>query len=347
MPSPATASASGGRHDSWRAGLTSRLDEFAYTRGGFVLAPGPEDTLIPAARFFDRDYLRWAIAQTVPALRGRDVRPGGEADREMRIAVSRFSRRYASLLSAATLVGLANGIGLDVSPARCVAVVRPNGQYQLLLDGAGGPGDADGATGGDEVVRCAERPTPWPVSGPIVPTVADLRDYVWRRLYADHLAPVYALALDVVPVAPHLVWSSAAEWAGLISDLAEAHLDAAAARPYVADRRALLGAARLPGLPRPNPLQDMVEWSPVAGDGHPAAVQTRRHCCITFLLEDRFGRMCDNCPYLSLEDRAALVRAKHGRLAGSPQSPEEQSIMRRARELPVVVRAMRARRRGR
>ena len=323
----------GGRRASWRAGLARRLDEFGYTRGGFVLAPGPDDTLIPATRFFDRDHLRWAIAQTVPALRGRDLRPGDDAGKHMRIAASRFSRRYASLLSAATLVGLANGIGLDVSPARCAAVIRPNGQYRLLLDGADGP---------DEVVRCAERPTPWPVGGPVVPTVAVLRDYVWRRLYADHLAPVYALALDIVPVAPHLLWSSAAEWAGLISDLAEAHLDAVAARPYVADRRALLGAATLPGLPGPNPLLGKIEWTPVAGDDHPKAVQTRRHCCITFLLDDRFGRLCDNCPYLSIEDRAALVRAKHGRPAGSPQSPAEQRIMRRARELPVVMRAMRA-----
>jgi hypothetical protein len=341
MSSPATASAHGDRRDSWRGGLARRLDDFGYTRGAFVLAPGPEDTLIPAARFFDRDYLRWAIAQTDPVLRGRDVRPGGDADGEMRIAVSRFSRRYASLLSAATLVGLANGIGLDVSPARCTAVVRPNGQYQLLLDGA------DGADGADQVMRCAERPARWPVDGPVVQTVDDLRDYVWRRLYADHLAPVYALALDVVPVAPRLVWSSAAEWAGLISDLAEAHLDAAAARPYVADRHALLGAATLPGLPGPNPLRDKIDWCPVEDDGHPETVQTRRHCCITFLLEDRFGRLCGNCPYLSLEDRTALVRAKHGRPAGAPQSPEEQRIMRRASELPVVVRAMRAQRRHR
>jgi ferric iron reductase protein FhuF len=334
MPSASTDC----RHGAWRGGLAQQLDDFGYTRGGFVLAPGPDDTLIPAARFFDRDYLRWAIAQTVPALRGRDVRPGGDADREMRIAVSRFSRRYASLLSAATLVGLANGIGLDMSPARCAAVVRPNGQYRLLLDA-----DNDG---GDEVVRCAERASPWPVDGPAVPTVDELRDHVWRRLYADHLAPIYALALEVVPVAPRLVWSSAAEWAGLISDLAEEHLDATAARPYVADRRAVLAAATLPGVPGPNPLSDKIDWCPIADDdGYPEAVQTRRHCCITFLLEDRFGRLCNNCPYLSLEDRAALVRAQHGRPAGLPASPEEQTIMRRARELPVVVRAMRARQR--
>jgi hypothetical protein len=353
--SGALTSAPDGRPVSWRAGLARRLDDFAYTRGAFVLAPGPEDALIPAGRFFDRDYLRRAIAQTVPALHGRDIRPGGGADKEMRIAVSRFSRRYASLLSAATLTALANGIGLDVSPARCTAVVRPNGQFQLLLDDGDGDGGGGGGGGGDQAMRCAERPAAWPADGPVLPTVAELRDHVWRRLYADHLAPVYALALEVVPVAPRLVWSSAAEWAGLISDLAQAHLDAAAARPYVADRRALLGAAELPGLPGPNPLQDKIDWCPVegtgagagAGAGEPAAVQTRRHCCITFLLEDRFGRLCDNCPYLSLEDRAALVRAKQGRPPGSPQSPAEQRIMRRAQELPVVVRAMRAQQRQR
>ncbi|HEU5159074.1 MAG TPA: hypothetical protein VFU43_18910 [Streptosporangiaceae bacterium] len=322
------------RQGTWRHGLARRLDAFVFTRGGFVLAPGPQDAVIPAARFFDRDYLRRAIAQTVPALRGRDPLPGGDTDREMRIAVSRFSRRYASLLSAATLAGLANGIGLDVSPARCSAIVRPNGQYQLLLDGD------------DEVMLCAERPASWPARGPVVRTVGDLRAYVWRRLYADHLAPIYALALEVVPVAPRLVWSSAAEWAGLVSDLAEQHLDPAAARPYVDDRRALLEAAALPGVPGPNPLRDKVDWHPVPGSD-PEAVQTRRHCCITFLLEDRFGRLCNNCPYLAVEDRAALVRAKRGVPVGAPASPEEQAIMRRALELPVVERAMRARRRQR
>jgi ferric iron reductase protein FhuF len=336
--SSASIASTDGRHGAWRGGLARELDGFGYTRGAFVLAPDPEDTRIPAVRFFDRDYLRWAIAQTVPALRGRDIRPGGDADKEMRIAVSRFSRRYASLLSAATLVGLANGIGLDVSPARCTAVVKPNGQYRLLLDGDDGD---------DEVVRCAERPAPWPVRGPVVPTVADLRDLVWRRLYADHLAPIYALALEVVPVAPRLVWSSAAEWAGLVSDLAEEHLAPAAADPYVADRRALLAAPTLPGVPGPNPLLDKVDWHAVAGDGHPEAVQTRRHCCITFVLEDRFGRLCDNCPYLSLEDRATLVRAKSGRPAGSPASQEEQAVMRRALEVPAVARAMRSRQRRR
>src|SRR4051794_5262266 len=144
------SSARDGRAGSWRDGLARRLDDLGFwTRRRFVLDPDPEDTLIPAARFFDRDYLRQAIAQTVPALRGRDIRPGGDADREMRIAVSRFSRRYASFLSVPALVGLANGIGLDLSPERCTTVVRPDGQYHLRLDHHG------------EVLRCAERPSSW------------------------------------------------------------------------------------------------------------------------------------------------------------------------------------------
>jgi ferric iron reductase protein FhuF len=333
-----TSSARDGRGSSWRDGLVRRLDDLgSWTRRRFVLDPDPEDILIPAVRFFDRDHLRQAIAQTVPALRGRDLGQGGDADHEMRIAVSRFSRRYASFLSVPALVGLANGIGLDLSPERCTVVVRPDGQYHLRLDHGG------------EVLRCAQRPSPWPAGGgPAVESVPGLRDYVWRRLYALHLAPIFALALDIVPVAPRLVWSSAAEWAGMISDAPEERLDPEAALPYIDDRRALLGSAALPGVPGPNPLKDKLEWSPVPDGGPPEVVQTRRHCCITFLLEDRFGRLCDNCPYLSVEDRAALVRARRGRGAGgSPATSEERLIMRRAEELPVVARAMRARRRQR
>src|SRR5262245_54002420 len=190
----------------WRAGLARELDRLVYLRDRFVDSPDPADTLVPAELYFDRDYLRWAIAQTVPALRGRQVRPG---ERSMRVAASRFSRRYAGLLSAASLVGLANGLALDLSPGLCPVGIRPSGQYHLLLDPAAG------------VTRCAQRPAPWPVRGPAVATIEDLRATASRTLYGEHLAPIYALALEAVPVAPRLVWSSAAEWVGVVSDRAE------------------------------------------------------------------------------------------------------------------------------
>jgi hypothetical protein len=165
-----------------------------------VLTPADSDELIPAERFFDPGYLREAIAETVLALRRDRREHGGEADVDLRIAVSRFSRRICAPLSAIGLVGLARGIGMDLSPQGCTVVVRVNGQYGLLLDPSR-----------EEVLRCAERPTPWPASGPIVETLDELRDYVWRQIYQTYLAPIFALALALVPLSPRLIWSSAAE----------------------------------------------------------------------------------------------------------------------------------------
>jgi hypothetical protein len=95
---------------------------------------------------------------------------------------------------------------VDLSPQGCTVVVRVNGQYGLLLDPSR-----------EEVLRCAERPTPWPASGPVVETLDELRDYVWRQIYQTYLAPIFALALALVPVSPRLIWSSAAEWVGVVS----------------------------------------------------------------------------------------------------------------------------------
>lgn len=313
-------------NESWRAALARELDRTGYLRGRFVQSPDAADTLVPAERYFDRDYLRWAIAQTVPALRGR----ARVQERSMRVAVSRFSRRYASLLSAASLVGMANGIVPDVSPANCTIVIRPSGQYHLLLDPAAG------------VTRCAQRPARWPVRGPTVATVEELRATLCRTLYAGHLAPIYALALQLVPVAPRLVWSSAAEWVGIVADHMERCLGGAAAGPYLADRDALLGAAALPGIPAPNPLRDRIFWEPAERHGCAAPVQTRRHCCLTFVLEDRLGELCENCPHLPLEDRVTLLRNK-GTDARAPEAiAAQRRVMLRARELPAVARAIRA-----
>jgi ferric iron reductase protein FhuF len=324
-----------GAPDSWRGALARELDRLGRsTRGRFVLAADPSDRLVPATRFLDPGYLRQAIAETVPQLRDGAAGRGDGAEADLRIAVSRFSRRYVAPLSAVALVGLAYGVALDISPARCTVVVRPSGQYGLLLD----PRDG-------EAVRCLRRPTGWPVRGAAVETVEELRELVWRRLYGDHLAPVYTRALEIANVSPRLVWSSAAEWAGIVSDGAEEYLGASAARPFVADREALLGAETLPGVVGPNPLRDKLTWVPVAGDGYPRAVQTRRHCCLTFVLEDRLAELCENCPYLPLEDRVALVRGCHEGPSGAPATPEEQRMLRRAPELPAVQRALRARQR--
>jgi hypothetical protein len=92
----------------------------------------------------------------------------------------------------------------------------------------------------------------------------------------------------------------------------------------VADRVALLEAERLPGVPGGNPLRDSVEWVPVEdGDSRefPAAVSTRRLCCLTYLLRERLGVLCQNCPYLPVSTRAAMVRERHHVATGGPPGP--------------------------
>jgi hypothetical protein len=109
----------------------------------------------------------------------------------------------------------------------------------------------------------------------------------------------------------------------VVSDGAEEYLGVDAA-PFLADRHAILAAQTLPGVPGPNPLRHKADWVPVDGDSYPHAVQTRRFCCITYLLEDRLGQLCANCPHLSVEDRATLSRIRHGRPAGAAGTAEER-----------------------
>jgi hypothetical protein len=73
------------------------------------------------------------------------------------------------------------------------------------------------------------------------------------------------------------------------------------------------------------------------------AVQTRRFCCITYLLEDRLGQLCANCPHLYVEDRATLSRIRHGRPAGAAGTAEERQIMNQGMQLPGVRRILQAR----
>ncbi|MGH9246535.1 MAG: hypothetical protein ACRD29_19935 [Acidimicrobiales bacterium] len=53
-------------------------------------------------------------------------------------------------------------------------------------------------------------------------------------------------------------------------------------------------------------------------------VQTRRHCCITFLLPERLGRLCSNCPFLPVDDRMALIRERRSGPDRAPDGPAER-----------------------
>jgi hypothetical protein len=332
-----TSTQGNGTGSGWRAGLAGELDDLGrWVEGRFVLEPDESAELVPAERFLDLDYLREAVTRaadgaleqwghllpeadaldvTDPAADGAGETDDGDEDVDLRLAVVRFTRHYTSSLTAIALVGLARGVGLDMSAAHCQLVIWRDLPFRtvLTLD------DAD-------VVTCDARPNPWLATGTgtRVATVAELRDHVWRGLYAGHIAPLFASVRQITRVTRGLMWTNAAEWVGMVSDGADEYLPPDQASLFVADREALLGAPVLPGLDGPNPLLDRLDWAPVDEPDFPHGVQTRRTCCGTYLLADRGGRLCQSCPFLPLDDRMALVRERHGVSMGQPGGPAEQ-----------------------
>jgi ferric iron reductase protein FhuF len=305
----------GGRPTSWPDALRRELDLLGrWFEGRYVADPGPGDEVVPATRFLDPDYARAAIARahttsfhTTASDDGGPASPD-EEDVNVRIAVSRFTRQYASSLSAIALVALARGVGLDLSAPRCRVLFHRDVPFRTTLD-----------TENMVTLRCAERPTTWPVDGPIVDSVDELRRHTWQKLYGEHLAPLLEVVRDITRVSQALVWTNVAEWVGVLSDAADEYLGAEEARPILADRVAVLEADSLPGVPGPNPLHGRLDWVPYDAPDFPHGVQVRQHCCMTYLLPDRLGRLCGNCGFLPLEDRVALIRERHDVPMDAPQ----------------------------
>lgn len=300
---------------AWHASLENELEQLdRWLRGRFVPEPAPTDEVVPATRYHDIEYLRSAIDRAKFTTASPPMRGDAEdKDVDLRIAVSRFTRQYASSISAVALTALANGVGLDTSAERCRVIVRANIPFLTVLDVPEG-----------EPIRCAERPTTWPVDGREVETLAELREFVWRRLYAGNLAPLFARVREVTKVATDLCWTNVAEWVSIVADSAEEYLGEQRAAPYVRDREALLEAPTVPGIPGKNPLAGLIEWVPCDDPLLPHGVATRRICCVTYMLPDRLGRLCANCPFLPVEDRAALIRERHGVPMGVPGGPAEK-----------------------
>lgn len=305
----------------WRDSVVRQFRRLGQgIEGRLVVEPDPAQEPIPAERYLDLDYLYQAVVRAMTSgtdslAPRRPSAPGNGDTRplDVRIAASRFSRHYASALSAVALTGLARGVGIDVSLPRCRMISRHNVPMLVQIDVLD-----------QEIPRCAERPTAWPAGGPPMASVDELRQYVWRRLYSEHLAPVFTRLLEIVNVTPKLLWANAAEWVGVVSDAAEKCLDAPDATSFIADRKALLNADELPGIPGKNPLRRQIDWVPTGEDGYPREAQTRRICCLTYLLDDRLGRLCHSCPFLSLEDRVALIRERHDNPEGNTIGPATQ-----------------------
>lgn len=306
----------------WQESMARQLRGLGrWFEGRLVIERDETAESIPAERYLDAGHLNEAINRALHIDQGAPASPrprtgdDGDAERpDARIAASRFTRHYSSALSAVALTGLAQGVGIDVSSPRCAMVIHQKAPMFVAVDVP----DRD-------VLRCAERPTTWPVGGAVVGSLNELREYVWRKLYSEHLEPVFARILEIVDVSPKLLWANAAEWVGMLSDAAEEYLGEPDAAPFVADREALLQAATLPGQTGPNPLRGQLDWVPVDGDEYPSAVQTRRVCCLTYLLPDRRGRLCQNCSFLPLADRVALIRERHDVPRGNaPTGPAVQ-----------------------
>lgn len=302
------------------AGDTRRLG--TWIDGRFVGSPEASDEVVPAERFLDPDYLRYAVDRvretSVPAsgvdlasrpdLLGADGEGDAQVTADLRIATSRFTRTYAAAVSYAALLALGRGVGVDLSPASCRIVFWRNVPYRVTLDG------------GDEALRCAERPTSWPVRGPAVETIGELRGYVWGKLYGEHLAPLWGLLQEVAGAPEKVTWTNTAEPVGVIADAAEKYLGPAEAEPFVADCVALLETEALPGVAGPNPLRHRLDWVPVDVPGTAPAVQTRDCCCLTYLLPVRLGRLCANCPFLPANVRAQLFEEMR-ELGGTHDGP--------------------------
>jgi hypothetical protein len=308
---------------SWRDGVLQQVAELGRWFGGrVVLRPAPADEVVTARSLLDPEVLRAAIKRSASMTMhasppGVDVQPaevGGHDDLDLRVAVSRFARHYTASLTTVALVGLSRGIGIDLSTDRCTLVVKNNLPWSVSLEALD-----------DEVLGCAERPSPWQHSGSIVDSVEQLRQYVWQKLYAEHLWPVLEKAIGIGKISPGVVWTNAAEWPALVGDSAIEYLGRQEAEPFVAESSALLSAPELPGVPAAvNPLAERFDWVLGDGNGFPDRVQTRKVCCLTYLLADRAGRLCQSCPYLPVPDRIALIRERHGVPMGAPGGAAEK-----------------------
>ena len=300
---------------AWHGSLQTELEQLnRWLRGRFVPEPAATDEVVPATRYHDVDYLRSAIDRAKFTTASPPMTAdAADTDVDLRIAVSRFTRQYASSISAVALTALANGVGLDTSAARCRVVIRANIPFLTVLDVPDG-----------EPLRCAERPTTWPVAGREVATLAELREHVWRKLYAENLAPLFARIREVTKVSPDLCWTNVAEWVSIVADSADEYMGAARAEPYHRDRVALLEAPSLPGIAGRNPLTGLIEWVPCGEPDFPNGVATRKICCVTYMLPDRLGRLCANCPFLPLDERVALIRERHDVPMGVPGGPAEK-----------------------
>ncbi len=314
--------------EDWKRSLADGIGRLGrWFEGRYLLDDPASPEAVPATRYFEPDFLRRAIAASHTVDRellfadpADHLDDRSEVDIDLRIAVSRLTRHYTGCLTVAALCALANGVALDLSPRHCRILTRVSLPFALVLDDLG-----EGA------VVTGERLTPWKVDAQAAATLAEVRAHAWETLYGRHLAPFFEVVRSLTRVSERLLWTNAAEWVGMVSDSADEYLGGAG-RPYVEDRRALLGAPAIPGVPGPNPLRGLVVWDEIDDPMFPHGIHRRHACCLTYRLDDRRGRLCQNCPLLPLDERIELVRERHGLALGRVGASAERAAIRRGLE---------------
>lgn len=308
-----------------RAWLASRFELLGrWFVGRYVLDLGADETTVAGGQLLDGEFLsdlllRIAGGEIAAEVgdRSHSSEPlGSDANRALTIGASLLTRHYSAPLTTVALTGLTAGIAFDLSPSQCRMVFHNGIPFRLLL---GDPPQ-------QPVVLAALDVADAPSDVPRVGTIAELRAIAWRSLYAGNLALVFRALGTITKTAPALMWTNAAEWVAIMRDSAAEYVEPALAAPIVAECEAVLAVDRLPGIDA-NPISGRIEWPTVTVDGQQCSAQTRKLCCLSYLHGSRFGRLCQNCPYLPPEERVQLTRERHGKPMGSPAGPREKNAI--------------------
>jgi hypothetical protein len=275
--------------------VVEQLDRIGQpVRGRFAPARAiAEHEVQPTSAYLDRAHLETQIVRTVP--------PGDLNTVDRRVIASRFVREYCLGIVPPVLVGLGLGLGIDVVRSRSVWE-----RWHLRGSSAVAPHALSADV--DAFAVCAECHPSRGGASAVLPTHDDLRAWVWRRLFVEHLAPLFDVILQIEKLSVRVLWASAAEAAARVATFSAERLSADAARPFIAECDALLGAERLPGTSEPNPLRGQAYWKDIGRTDFPHGLMLRSVCCMCFTLPDRRGQVyCGTCPLPPVETLIAIM----------------------------------------
>jgi hypothetical protein len=81
---------------------------------------------------------------------------------------------------------------------------------------------------------------------------------------------------------------------------------------------------------------------PVDRDTFPYELESRSLWCITYMLDDRLGRLCGNCPHLPDDEKIAMALERHGVPSGAPSGEAEKRAIEHGLQRPSMRRALQA-----